>query len=60
MANMRALMPALQKSKPATLATGSLTFQGVTVPSQKRETRVLKDLSAAQVAQELAAWIKAS
>ena len=60
MANMRALMPALQKSKPATLATGSLTFQGVTVPSQKRETRVVKDLSAAQVAQELAAWIKAS
>jgi electron transfer flavoprotein beta subunit len=60
MANMRTLMPALQKAKVTPLEANSLAFAEVAVPSQKRETRVVKDLSPAQIAQELAAWIKAS
>ncbi|HXC64380.1 MAG TPA: electron transfer flavoprotein subunit beta, partial [bacterium] len=60
MANMRTLMPALQKAKATVLEANSLSFAEVAVPSQKRETRVVKDLPVEQIAQELAAWIKAS
>ncbi|HXB97050.1 MAG TPA: electron transfer flavoprotein subunit beta [bacterium] len=59
MANMRSLMPALQKAKATALDANSLAFAEVAVPSQKRDTRVVKDLSPAQIAQELAAWIQA-
>src|SRR6185369_2268353 len=38
MANMRAIMPALQKAKPAVLKNVGLCYQSVTLPKQQRET----------------------
>ena len=59
MANMRTLMPALQKAKPATLAPNGLRYVSVALPKQQRTTRVVKDLTPDEIAAELAAWIGA-
>lgn len=58
MANMRQVMPALQRSKPAAPSGAGLTFHGVSVPSQRRETRVVRDLSPEEIAADIAAWIR--
>jgi electron transfer flavoprotein beta subunit len=57
MANMRTVMPALQKAKPVELADGGLRYLEVTAPKGQRETRIEKNLSADQVAAELFDWI---
>ncbi len=57
MANMRAIMPALQRAKPVKAAAVGLTFASVKLPSQRRETRIVKDLGAGEIAREIADWI---
>jgi electron transfer flavoprotein beta subunit len=57
MANMRLVMPALQKARPAALRNVGLCYQGVTLPRQQRETRIVKDMPAAEIAREIVAWI---
>jgi electron transfer flavoprotein beta subunit len=59
MANMRTIMPALQKAKPATLAANGLRYVSASLPKQQRATRVVKDLTPDQIARELVAWIGA-
>ena len=58
MANMRGIMPALQKAKPAPVSTGDITFTSVSLPTQTRTTQVIKDSPPEQIAAELVAWIK--
>jgi electron transfer flavoprotein beta subunit len=58
MANMRTVMPALQKAKPAKLGNEGLKFVSVSLPKQRRDTKVVRDMSPDQIAQELAAWIR--
>jgi electron transfer flavoprotein beta subunit len=57
MANMRTIMPSLQKAAAAPVGTGGAEFVQVAVPKSTRETRVVKDLSPDEIARELAAWI---
>ena len=57
MANMRTVMPALQRAKSAPLPSGGLHFLSVSPPKQQRQTRVVKDLSAEQIAGEIAEWM---
>jgi electron transfer flavoprotein beta subunit len=57
MANMRAVMPALQKAKPVKLAGEGLTFAGVALPRQLRETRIVKDKSPDEIAHEIVDWL---
>jgi electron transfer flavoprotein beta subunit len=57
MANMRTVMPALQKATSAKVGAEGLAFARVALPSQRRETRVVKDLSADEIAREIVAWI---
>jgi electron transfer flavoprotein beta subunit len=59
MANMRGIMPALQRAKPATLAANGLRYVSVSLPKQQRVTRVVKDMTADEIAQELVEWIGA-
>jgi len=59
MQNMQKNMPALQQAKPADLSGTSLTFDGVEVPMQRRETRVEKDASVEDMAKEIVEWLKA-
>jgi electron transfer flavoprotein beta subunit len=57
MANMRAIMPALQRAKPAKIGAEGLSFASVKAPSQKRDTKIVKDLSADEIAREIVEWI---
>lgn len=57
MANMRTVMPALQRAKTFTLAQSALRYQTVRPPQQQRHTRVAKDLTAEAVAREIVEWI---
>ena len=58
MQNMRAVMPALQRAKPVAVGTEGIEFSSVELPRQRRETRIVKDLPAEEIARELAEWIR--
>ena len=57
MQNMRLIMPALQKAKAVKLGAGDVTFKSVALPQQQRQTRIVKDTPAEQIAKEIVAWI---
>lgn len=57
MQNMRTVMPALQRAKPAKFES-TIEYQGVALPKQQRQTRIVKDMNPDQIAAELAAWIE--
>lgn len=59
MANMHSIMPVLQKAKPVALVDGGLQYVSASLPRQQRQTRVVKDISADAIAQELVEWIGA-
>jgi electron transfer flavoprotein beta subunit len=58
MMNMRTVMPALQRAVLATVGAAGTTYFGVELPQQRRETRIVKDMSADDIAAEIVAWIK--
>jgi len=58
MQNMRGIMPALQKATPAPVGGGSLEFVKVEIPAQRRQTRIVKDMPAGEIAREIVAWMK--
>ena len=58
MANMRTIMPALQKAKTVALAAGTLRYESVNLPKQQRTTRVEKNMNADAIAAELVEWIE--
>jgi len=59
MANMRAMMPALQRAKHVDLKGEGFSVPRAALPQQQRQTQVVKDKPAAEIARELLAWIKA-
>lgn len=58
MANMRAIMPALQKAKPVPTASTGLTYSRVDQPKQVRETVVVKEMAPDDVARDIVAWLR--
>jgi electron transfer flavoprotein beta subunit len=58
MANLRGIMPALQKAKPFRPAADGARFLRAEAPRQQRQTRVVKDMAPAEIAREIAAWIR--
>jgi electron transfer flavoprotein beta subunit len=58
MANMRGVMPAIQKAKPAKLPGAGFVFTSVSLPKQLRQTRIVKDQSSEAIAREIVAWLK--
>ncbi len=60
MANMRAIMPALAKARPAKAGAEGVTFERVALPKERRETRIVKDAPADEIAREIVAWISGS
>jgi electron transfer flavoprotein beta subunit len=59
MANMRTVMPALQRAKQVVLETSGLEHLSATLPSQQRQTRLVKDMTPDAIAAELVEWIGA-
>ncbi|MBM3852468.1 MAG: electron transfer flavoprotein subunit beta [Verrucomicrobia bacterium] len=57
MLNMRSAMPALQRAKPVKVANEGVAFVGVTLPKQRRDTKIVKDLTSEAVARDLVEWI---
>ncbi|HUB34065.1 MAG TPA: hypothetical protein VMA31_13585 [Bryobacteraceae bacterium] len=57
MANLRGVMPALQKAKPFQPAADGARFLRAAAPKQQRATRVVKNMEPAEIAREIAAWI---
>src|SRR5271157_2137157 len=57
MANMRAIMPALQRAKATPIPNTGLSFHSVNLPRQQRETRIVKDMPAEEIAREIVAWM---
>jgi electron transfer flavoprotein beta subunit len=57
MLNMRTVMPALQRAKPVKIANDGVAFASVALPKQRRETRIVKDQSADEIAREIVEWI---
>ena len=58
MANMRAVMPALMKARPAAVGAGGIAYEKTEIPAQKRATRIVKDVPADEIADEIVAWIR--
>jgi len=58
MQNMRKVMPALAGAKPVAVASEGTTWLSVEVPQQRRETRIVKDSSADEIAREIVEWIR--
>ncbi|OHE81467.1 MAG: electron transfer flavoprotein subunit beta [Verrucomicrobia bacterium RIFCSPLOWO2_12_FULL_64_8] len=57
MANMRTVMPALQRAKPVKFTSEGVVFAGVSLPKQRRETKIVKDMPVDAIARELVEWI---
>jgi electron transfer flavoprotein beta subunit len=58
MQNMRLVMPALQKAKATQIGTGGIEYKSVELPKQQRNTRIVKDVPAADIAREIVDWLK--
>jgi electron transfer flavoprotein beta subunit len=58
MANMKTIMPALQKAQAAAVGAQGLSFVSVELPKQERQTRIVKDSSVDDMAKEIVTWIK--
>jgi electron transfer flavoprotein beta subunit len=58
MLNMRGIMPALQRAKPSPIANTGLCFASVSLPKQQRDTRVVKNMPADEIARELVQWMR--
>jgi electron transfer flavoprotein beta subunit len=59
MANMRTIMPSLQRAKPVKIGADGTTFASVALPKQQRDTKLVKNLSTDEIANEIVAWIRA-
>jgi electron transfer flavoprotein beta subunit len=57
MMNMKTVMPALQRAKAAKVGAEGIAFRSVALPKQQRETRLVKDMPADEIARELVEWI---
>lgn len=59
MANMRSIMPALQKATAAKVGAEGVTYASVELPKQMRQTKIVKDVPVDEIAKEIVEWIKA-
>ena len=54
---MRGIMPALQKAKPVKIGAEGVKFASVALPKQQRQTKIVKDVPADEIAKEIVAWV---
>ena len=57
MANMRGIMPALQKAVTSRVGAEGVTFTSVSLPKQRRDTKIVKDLSTDEIARDIVSWV---
>jgi electron transfer flavoprotein beta subunit len=54
---MRGIMPALQKAGTSKVGAEGVTFASVALPKQRRDTKIVKDLSTDEIARDIVSWI---
>ena len=57
MSNMRTIMPSLQRATTASVALDGLQYTNVAAPKQQRQTQIVKDKPADEIANEILQWI---
>ena len=57
MANMRTIMPALQRASATTLSPNPIQYASVAAPKQQRQTQIVKDKTADEIAREIVQWV---
>jgi electron transfer flavoprotein beta subunit len=57
MVNMRTIMPAIQKAKAVKVGAEGVAYGQVSLPKVQRQTRVVKDVPADEIAREIVDWI---
>lgn len=57
MANMRTILPALQRAKTVALPHDVVRYLSVALPKQQRQTRIVKNRTADEIAAEIMEWI---
>jgi electron transfer flavoprotein beta subunit len=55
---MRTIMPALQKAQPAQVGAGGVTYKSVEIPKQRRDTKIVNDVPAEEIAREIIEWLR--
>jgi len=58
MQNMRTVMPALQRAQPAAIDAAGIRYINVEVPTQRRDTRIVRDAPVDDIARDIVAWIR--
>jgi electron transfer flavoprotein beta subunit len=58
MQNMQKIMPALQKAQPVSVGAEGVSYASVEVPQQRRETRIVKDVSVDEIAGDIVEWLR--
>jgi len=58
MKNMRTVMPALMKAQAGSVPSQGLSFEAITLPKQLRETKIEKDMTSEEIAQDIVNWIE--
>lgn len=58
MQNMRTLMPALAKAQTVQTGPGGIEYVEVSIPSAKRDTKVVKDMPVDEIAREIVEWMR--
>ena len=58
MANMRTIMPALQRATASAISPDGLQYVSVATPKQQRQTQIVKDKPTSEIAREIVQWIK--
>ncbi len=58
MLNMRTVMPALHRAQSVQIGAEGVDYRSVELPQQRRETRVVKNASVDEIANELVSWIR--
>lgn len=58
MMNMRTIMPAMAKAPKVAIGLDGVKYDSVTLPNQLRETKIIKDMSVDEIAQDIVNWIK--
>ncbi|MBN1465113.1 electron transfer flavoprotein subunit beta [candidate division KSB1 bacterium] len=58
MQNMRTVMPAIQQAPSLNIKDEALAFHDVQTPAQRRDTRIIKDVPASEIAREIVDWLK--
>lgn len=51
-------MPALQRASSAQVGSAGVEYISVSLPEQRRDTRIVKNASIDEIANELVGWIR--